>query len=201
MGSRRLHSVLTGSVVAVLSGALVACSSAEPETWQHGPPTVPGAWLERLDEAIGNADRVGPTTVIQRDDECTLLEPPVVGEAQSRSFGAGVSTFADTGERYVCRFTEPSMTLIVGKTANEDDLLDSSLDRTDDDVSTHDVDGAEIAVRDHVYPNGRAEHTAELLAPERSAFVAITLSLDGDAIPDDWSPDDTASTLADLVRS
>ncbi|WP_143021328.1 hypothetical protein [Prauserella marina] len=196
-----MHPVLTGAALAVVAGALLACSPAEPETWQHGPPTVPGAWLERLNAAIDNADQVGPTTVIQRDDECTLLEPPIVGDARSRSFGAGVSTFADTGERYLCRFTEPSMTLIVGKTANESDLRDSALDRTDDDVSTHDVDGAEIAVRDHVYPNGRAEHTAELLAPERSAFVAITLSLDGDKIPDDWSAADTATTLGNLVRS
>ncbi|WP_285487882.1 hypothetical protein [Amycolatopsis taiwanensis] len=116
--------------------------------------------------------------------------------------GAGVSTYGETGVRYICDFMTPSMTLIVGRTKTAEDFAATTLSAESPGVTTHRVDGADIDVEDHTYPNGRAEQTVQILDHDRYAFVSLQLETKpGSDLPEGWDTQDTAQLLADLVRS
>ncbi|ASR35635.1 hypothetical protein BAY61_12220 [Prauserella marina] len=187
------------SALVVAAGALVACSGDEPP---QGKPVVPQAWLTSMDEALAEEGDVGDIPVLRAESGCALVDPPEVGESQSRLSGAGVSTFGETGERYICDFGSPPMTLVIGRTETAEDFEATTLSAESPSVTTHQIEGADVDVEDYTYPNGRAEQTAQILDADRNAFVSLQIETKpGSDLPDGWDTRDTAQLLADLVRS
>ncbi|WP_132875755.1 hypothetical protein [Tamaricihabitans halophyticus] len=177
---------------------LAACGS-EPTT---GPPHIPDEWVQILDEQLAEADQVGEIPMIDGYAGCELFDPPEVGSGTPKPSGAGVSTFGEDGERYICEFSEPPITFVIGRTASAEGFTETTLSSDNPQVEMHEVAGVSIPVHVETYPNGRQEQMAQIIDKQRKVFVSADMETKpSDVLPKGWDTADTARMLADFVRS